>query len=412
MTAVKLLVISPDVVDSRMAGPGIRSWELARALVPHASVTLATPNTCSLADSGITIQSYGSDGAALKRLVEQSDVVLMQGFVLHDFPFVKEIDQPLIVDIYDPLVIENLEAHDFRSMAERHNVHNRDLAVIVEQLSVGDFFICANERQRDYWMGMLSATGRINPYNYRFDRSLRKLIDVVPFGLSDGVPQLTRPVLKGVRSGIGANDRLVIWGGGIWPWLDPLTLIQAMKVITTEHKDVKLFFMGNEHPNPDIAAVLGNSLHAHAVRLSKDLGLYNKTVFFNDRWVPYGDRHNCLLEADIGVCLHQNFIEMRYAYRTRYLDYVWCGLPIIASLGDSWSKVVEEFGLGKVVANKSVDQVVAALNEMLAIPNLREAYGPRFAKVREKLSWHQAVRPLVDFLSNPRKAPDKLAQAN
>ena len=27
----------------------------------------------------------------------------------------------------------------------------------------GDFFVCASERQRDYWLGMLAAEGRITP---------------------------------------------------------------------------------------------------------------------------------------------------------------------------------------------------------------------------------------------------------
>ena len=38
-----LLVISHDVVDTRMAGPGIRYWEMARALARRLDVTLAHP---------------------------------------------------------------------------------------------------------------------------------------------------------------------------------------------------------------------------------------------------------------------------------------------------------------------------------------------------------------------------------
>ena len=410
MTRVStLLIISPDVVDSHMAGPGIRSWEIARALAGCADITLAIPNKSSLSDPGIHISTYGDDAAALRRQVDASEVILIQGFILHKFPFLKECGKPLIVDVYDPFVIENLEVHSFRTMPERRSVHNRDLAVQVEQLKVGDFFICANERQRDYWLGMLSASGRINPYNYRLDKSLRKLIDVVPFGLPGMPPKPSKGVLRGRRCGIAPSDKLVIWGGGIWAWLDPLTMIRAMKIVCDRRQDVKLFFLGREHPNPEISAVMGSGLYSKAVTMSKDLGLYDRFVFFNDEWVPYDERHNYLLEADVGVCLHQNLVEMRYASRTRLLDYIWCGLPIITSRGDSWSEIVERFKLGKTVAQNDVEQVVAAIDEMISVPNLRAELAPRFDEVRGELTWQRAVRPLMEFLASPRRAPDILA---
>ena len=31
-------------------------------------------------------------------------------------------------------------------------------------LQSGDFFICGNERQRDFWLGMLAANGRLTPH--------------------------------------------------------------------------------------------------------------------------------------------------------------------------------------------------------------------------------------------------------
>ena len=56
------------------------------------------------------------------------------------------------------------------------------------QLALGDFFLCASERQRDFWIGALHTAGRINPQTYAADPTLRSLIDVVPFGLPDEPP--------------------------------------------------------------------------------------------------------------------------------------------------------------------------------------------------------------------------------
>ena len=39
----RILVISHDVVGRRMAGPGIRAWQIARVLAAHGQVTLVAP---------------------------------------------------------------------------------------------------------------------------------------------------------------------------------------------------------------------------------------------------------------------------------------------------------------------------------------------------------------------------------
>jgi len=54
-------------------------------------------------------------------------------------------------------------------------------------------------------------------------KNLEKLLTVVPFGVSDDPPRRTRTALKGVVPGIGADDHVILWGGGVYNWLDPLT---------------------------------------------------------------------------------------------------------------------------------------------------------------------------------------------
>ena len=40
-------------------------------------------------------------------------------------------------------------------------------------------------------------------------------------------PSSDPPVVRGVLPGIDADDRLLLWGGGIWNWFDPLTVPRA-----------------------------------------------------------------------------------------------------------------------------------------------------------------------------------------
>ena len=163
---------------------------------------------------------------------------------------------------------------------------------------------------------MLAALNRVNPVTYSADSTLRKLIDVVPFGLPDNKPLHTKNVLKGILEGISKDDFVIIWGGGIYNWFDPLSLIKAMSIVYEKRKDIKLFFMGIKHPNP-LVKELG--LVNETVQLAKSLGIYEKNVFFNFGWVPYEERQNYLLESDVGIITHPVHIETRFSLEQEFL---------------------------------------------------------------------------------------------
>ena len=176
-----------------------------------------------------------------------------------------------------------------------------------------------------------------------------------------------------------------------------------MTLLTEAHPNFKLFFQGVKSPD---AASTKMEAAAKAIKFSQELGLYDKQVFFYD-WVPYQERQNYLLEADIGASLHLNHIETRFSFRTRFLDYLWAGLPILTTAGDILSDEVTRWGLGKVVKNGDAEQVGQALIELLTTPNLRQEYQPRFEQVREKYEWETVMTPLLKFCEAPYRAADK-----
>ena len=122
--------------------------------------------------------------------------------------------------------------------------------VLNEQLRRGDFFLCASEKQRDFWLGQLAAVGRINPATYDRGENLEGLLAVAPFGVSDEPPRHTRPVLRGVVPGIGEGDKVVLWGGGIYNWFDPLTLLRAVDKLRGRLPEVRLYFLGPQASEP------------------------------------------------------------------------------------------------------------------------------------------------------------------
>ncbi len=393
INATHILIISHDVVGPKMAGPGIRYWELARVLAQSFPVMLATPNVVQMPDEGVRIWPY-QPGVwdSIAPVVEAARAIVLSGDVLGWFPQLMQCDIPLVIDGYDPHPLETLAL--FAGTPEQAQRHQERERILRMQCQAGDFFICASERQRDWWLGLLEANGRLNVQTYNEDPSLRRLLDVVPFGLPASPPQHTQSVLKGVAPGIGPDAKVVLWGGGLWEWLDPLTLLRAFPRVLARYPEARLVFPGTRHPNMDVPAM---GMSHRAMQLVEDLGL-QPYVFFGE-WAPYGDWQNYLLEADVGVVLHFDILETRMAFRTRVLDYIWAGLPMVLTEGDATSDLVAQYGLGRLVAFEDVDGVAEALLDVLAQP--RATWVGRFPDVQAQLTWERAAEPLVRFCRAP-----------
>ena len=133
------------------------------------------------------------------------DVVILSGPILHFHPYLCELGIPVAVDLYVPSLLESLVWHDCDEWSSWIPAYEEYVRVQNELIRAGDFFFCASERQRDYWFGWLHSQKRVNPHTYRQDASLRKLIDVVPFGISEDRPQKQGFLIKGHIPGISTQ---------------------------------------------------------------------------------------------------------------------------------------------------------------------------------------------------------------
>lgn len=384
-----ILIISPASIQKNMSGPSIRYWEISKELSKYHNIVLLVPNDDFLENKDITIAKITF--SSLVKYLKKCDVVLLQGLTLWKYPFIKYFNKAIAIDLYDPFHLENLEGlgNNISSKIK----YSTTLAVLKEQLLRGDFFYCASEKQKDYWLGMLS-TQRINPLLYnKLDRNISNLVGIVPFGIPEYVPEKTENrVLKGKYPNIGEDDKVIIWGGGIWDWLDPETLIKAMAIVKENRLDIKCFFMGVKPPigkEPDKLKKL--------LQLRSDLKLED-TIYFND-WVEYEKRSDYLLEADIGISLHENHLETRFSYRTRLLDYIWCKLPIIASEGDVFSEIIKKNNLGTVVEPKNETETAHEIITMLQ--KSKDDYYNNYNYY--SFSWSNAVKDLLAFCEKPRR---------
>jgi glycosyltransferase involved in cell wall biosynthesis len=397
-----VLVVSSEPVGSRMAGPAIRAYELARALAGACDVTLAAPAPSTVADPRVAFVPAGmADVESLVKAVREHDVVIAQELPPVALERLAGGPARLVADLYNPVVIEVLEGVAGREPRVRRQIHGRIVARTLALCAAADLVICANERQRDLWIGGMALHRLIDIDAYERDPTLRSLVEVVPFGLPETPAPAATGALRAAFPAIGVDDYVLVWGGGVWGWLDPFTPIQAVERLAARGLPAHLVLLGLGRPGLEASgqAAAGDA----AIAAARRTGLLDRRVHVNAGWVPYDERGAWLAEADVGVTAHRDQLEARYAHRTRILDYLWAGLPVVASRGDALAELVERERVGALAEPGDVAGFAAACARMLG-PAGAEARR-RVAEVAPSLRWSEVAAPLVAWCeSAPARA--------
>jgi glycosyltransferase involved in cell wall biosynthesis len=400
-----VLVTANDVISNRLAGPGIRCVELGRqlALAGH-DVTVVAIESAPAVLPGLTIVGRQSQ-SGIDAMARSHDAILVEGLSLVRYPSLRRVSIPIIVDLYDPFPLAVLEQESRHAMSMRESSSRNITTALRDLLQCGDFFICASERQRDLWLGSLLEAGRINPRTWDADSSLRRLIDVVPFGVSDLPPPIRQPQDRArISPQLDERASVLLWAGGIYNWFDPLSLIRSVARVHSEFPNIRLVFMSTTHPNQGVPGRMWMPERAHS--LADQLGVLGTVVIFNDTWVPYEHRGDWLAAADCGVSTHFDHAETRFAFRTRILDYLWARLPIICSDGDVLADLVRDRDLGWVVAPEDERGLAGAIRAFAQRGDEYEAMRNRVGAVAAMMTWSQVTQPLRAYCEDLTRASD------
>jgi glycosyltransferase involved in cell wall biosynthesis len=361
------LVLSPAPLGAELAGPAIRATELARAI------------------GGEVVFSHPHAPGDLGERAAAAGVVVAHPAWPLSARALRRSGARLIYDLYDPEPLEALHFLAGRRAGVRRTVTAMSLDRLVNALHDGHAFLCASERQRDLWTGTLLAQRLIAPAVHDADPTLGGLLAVVPFGVPD------EPPLPGAgpreRFGLDDEDEIVLWNGGLWDWLDAESVLHAVARLSPERPRLRLVFMGAS------PAAQARDAERRARALARDLGLLGRVVRFNDAWVPYEQRGAWLLQADCAVAAHHDHLETRFAHRTRLLDCLWAGLPVVCTRGDELAERVEREDLGATVPAEDPGALAGALARVL--DRGRGAFTEQLAAAAGELRWSRVAEPLV-----------------
>ncbi len=383
-----------------MAGPGIRYHYMAQALSSSFDVTVGFFDPSYLPDDKLerhySIVSIDSNN--FEKDFNYQEVIIALWLNESMIKYCNENNIFLVFDIYAPVPVENLASHIFsqkKIKASTNFEFLRSISMYRLFFENGDLFLFSNRRQKDFWLGFIFGSGQIKPSEY-MSRPVYDRFIYSPMGIDTGIKQTVgNPVIKGCISGIGKSDKVLLWTGGIWEHFDGLSLIKAMANLSANRPDIKLLFLGTNHPNSSIPKMLEAT---KTKRMAKDNGLLNKTVFFNEGWVKYNDRLDYLLEADAAISIHKDSMETEVSHRTRILDHILVGLPTISTAGDYFSdEVIKPNNLGIVVPPGDVASIEQAILDILN-PGVNNKLRKNIIAIRPEFDWNVTLKPLHDYL--------------
>ena len=384
-----------------MPAGGVRAYELAKALQPHADVTLAVRgDTAPDLDVRCVTYSAGSPRELAPTVVAADAIVALPPWP----PLMRLLARSrarLVFDMSDPQLFPTLLGFQGR---KRELLAAMSIDRPMQAFRIGHHFTVGNERQRDLWIGALIAERLLQPELFDRDPSLRSVIDTVSTGIPSAPPRRTSA--GGPRERfpqIQPEDKIVLWNGGLWDWFDGETAVRAVGLLAERRPGVRLIFMSATRHAYDKRAT------ADARSLAAQLGILDRNVLFNDDWVPYKDIANWLLDADVGLATHVDHLETRYATRNRMLDCYWAGLPIVVTRGVELADRIEREDLGATVPERDEHALAAALERVL--DRGRDAYADRLARAAADHAWPVTAEPLIRYVTSsepPRRLREDL----
>jgi glycosyltransferase involved in cell wall biosynthesis len=383
---MKVAVVVPEPVGARMSGIGIRLVSLARVMASRHSVSLGLLSVEPGFDPGLPLFTYKKE--TVGEAVAGFDAVLVQGEPAN-YLLSQACTAKVAVDLYDPFMVE--------ALAYRDADHRFGHASTAVQLQKGDFFLCAHEGQKLFYLGALYALGRLDPAAYARDPGFDGLLAQVPFGVPDEPPALGPGPLR-KRLGL-LDDARMLFFGTFYDWYDT-DLLQVVLDRVLERPGVH--FVAVEHLR---AATTPQSRAAAFRAWAQGKGWLGTRVHLTE-WVPYAERLAAYAECAAAVSLYRPSLETALSFRTRLLDFLYAGLPVVAVRGGGLERVLADQP-GLQLLPPEPGALAGALIDILErLPSEAERRSYSDA-IRAACSWERAAAPLLAWLDSlaPGAAP-------
>ncbi len=374
----RVLVLTRDLIPIQglpTAGGGIRAWGLGEALrqCGH-DVVYSVPNKLVPAGEEYDeMRRLAFDPVDLHATIlrAEPDLLLVEqwGLATH----LPETSLPVILDLHGSLILENA----FR----RHRSWTSNAAAKIKALRRADLVICPGKRQRAYFMSWLMMSGA-SPTDMP--------VSVVPVSMPQAQPERTANYDQPLQ---------VVYGGQLWPWIEPGAGLTAATELLEESGDGALHLFINEPAQQDVLPY-DNSTQVPTWHLPEQV--LESEVVKSEGMIPREQMIECYADAHLAVDLYGWNTERELAFTTRTVEYLWCGLPVIYGDYGELALLIEEYEAGWLVDPSDDAAVRATVREAMSDRDeLKRRSENAQRLVAERLSWDRTIAPLDRYVQDP-----------
>jgi glycosyltransferase involved in cell wall biosynthesis len=312
-------------------------------------------------------------------------------------------DVPIWMEIYgDALTI--MQAAVYRMQSDRGL--DIQIAFMREVLQKGDVFSGCGRAQCHMMIGELAMAGRLNRYTFGYEFT-RPILPGSPPQAQGGLAvkndtasgtSTTRDLL--IPHGIIDSDFVVLWCGGYNTWTDVDTLFRGLEAAMQCNSRLHYVSVGaNTYTAPD-------NVYDRFVAMAAASPFRDRYHMLG--WRPWSEMASYYRESDVGINIDALHYETIFGTRTRLVEMIAGGLPVITSLGAELSYLLRDAGVALAFDVGDWQQLGKNLERMAGDPGLTQTMASaayRFAQ--EDLSFATTTLPLRTWVQTPVLAPDK-----
>ena len=323
----------------------------------------------------------------------QPDCVVAVNFYHSLYASRLKTDRPLWCDIYGDMITIQ-QAACFRAGTDRGLPTT--VGFLERILRSGDVFSVCGQPQRHMTVGELAMSGRLNARTFGYD-----FVKVV---LPGGPASLADSAAPGLadewRHRLGANAFVVLWCGGYNTWTDVETLFAGLEGAMAKNPELHFVSVGAcTYSAPDdvyarFQSFIEKSPHKNRFHL---LG-----------WRPWSEVGEYYKLADIGLNLDAMHYETEFGTRTRLVEMMAAGLPVVTTLGSELSELLDRWGAASTFAVGDAEGLRSHLVALSSDPELpRRMQAASQEAIENRLSFHATTEALREWVVRPVKAPDR-----
>ncbi|MCX6043832.1 MAG: glycosyltransferase [Chloroflexi bacterium] len=304
-------------------------------------------------------------------------------------------DRPLWMDIYGD-ILTIMQASYFRAQTDRGL--QTSIAFMRQVLRAGDVFSGCGTPQQHAMVGELAMVGRLNRHTFGYE-----FVHVV---LPGSPPAVETPAFRSKprvllnQHGIAEDDFVVLWCGGYNTWTDVDTLFKALEWAMAQDPRLHYVSVGaNTYEAPD---------NVYKTLLSMIEQSPYRERFHMLGWRPWTEMASYYQDSDVGINIDALHYETIYGTRTRLVEMIAAGLPIVTSVGAELSYLLLNQGAALTFEVGDWQVFGHQLVKLAQNQELRDQFAQAaYAYSTHQLSFMTTTAALRTWVRNPKRAPDK-----